>query len=209
MRRGFRRFFLGGGRRCATCGIDPTRRCRLLAIEGDSSQVQQVVMNLVTNEAVLGSGTGRAIDGRTPAVHQTERTRRRVKASPAFRRRARRARDIGRLGQNGRQRPRLAFRPVHYRSRSWPGSGIDCSAPPSGHGDFRSPEEPDKYSPSLSVYCGERGLQFTNQITLAALSRFRGQWKDGTISGGKKLERLRAFGRFLVDRRMVGRESRP
>ena len=64
----------------------------------------------------------------------------------------------------------------------------------------RKGEEPDKYSPSLSVFCAETGLQFTNQITLAALTRFRGQWKDGAISGGKKLERLRAFGRFLVDR---------
>ena len=64
----------------------------------------------------------------------------------------------------------------------------------------RNQEEPDKYSPSLSVFCSETGLQFTNQITLAALTRFRGQWKDGAISGGKKLERLRAFGRFLVDR---------
>jgi integrase len=60
--------------------------------------------------------------------------------------------------------------------------------------------EPEKYSPSLSVFCAEAGLQFTNQITLAALTRFRGQWKDGAISGAKKLERLRAFGRFLVDR---------
>lgn len=64
----------------------------------------------------------------------------------------------------------------------------------------RNQEEPDRYSPSLSVFCSETGLQFTNQITLAALTRFRGQWKDGAISGGKKLERLRAFGRFLVDR---------
>ena len=64
----------------------------------------------------------------------------------------------------------------------------------------RNAEKPDKYSPSLSVFCAETGLQFTSQITLAALTRFRGQWKDGAISGGKKLERLRAFGRFLVDR---------
>jgi integrase len=50
------------------------------------------------------------------------------------------------------------------------------------------------------VFCAEAGLQFTSQITLAALTRFRGQWKDGAISGAKKLERLRAFGRFLVNR---------
>jgi site-specific recombinase XerD len=29
--------------------------------------------------------------------------------------------------------------------------------------------------------------------------KLRAAWKDGAIAGGKKLERLRAFGRFLVD----------
>jgi Site-specific recombinase XerD len=46
----------------------------------------------------------------------------------------------------------------------------------------------------------EAGLQFTNQITLPELSRFRTEWKDGAISGGKKLERLRGVGRFFMDR---------
>ncbi len=32
------------------------------------------------------------------------------------------------------------------------------------------------------------------------LTRFRSQWKDGAIASAKKLERLRALGRFLVDR---------
>ena len=63
----------------------------------------------------------------------------------------------------------------------------------------RDAKEPGKYSPSLSIFCAETGIQFTNQITLPLLTRFRGQWKDGAISGGKKLERLRAVGRFLVD----------
>jgi site-specific recombinase XerD len=64
----------------------------------------------------------------------------------------------------------------------------------------RKPENREKHSPSLSQFCAEAGLQFTTQITLPELSRFRGQWKDGAISGGKKLERLRAVGRFFVDR---------
>jgi site-specific recombinase XerD len=64
----------------------------------------------------------------------------------------------------------------------------------------RKPENREKHSPSLSQFCAEAGLQFTTQITLPVLTGFRGQWKDGAISGGKKLERLRAFGRFLVDR---------
>lgn len=62
------------------------------------------------------------------------------------------------------------------------------------------PEKRAKFSPSLSQFCSEAGIQFTTQITLQSLTRFRTQWKDGPISGGKKLERLRAVGRFFVDR---------
>jgi len=63
-----------------------------------------------------------------------------------------------------------------------------------------TPEDLKKFSPSLSQFCAEAGLQFTTQITLPELTKFRAQWKDGPISGGKKLERLRAVGRFFVDR---------
>jgi integrase len=62
------------------------------------------------------------------------------------------------------------------------------------------PEDSKKFSPSLLQFCAGAGLQFTTQITLTELTRFRGQWKDGPLSGGKKLERLRAVGRFFVDR---------
>jgi hypothetical protein len=62
------------------------------------------------------------------------------------------------------------------------------------------PEERKKFSPSLLQFCAEAGSQFTTQITLPELTHFRAQWKDGPISGGKKLERLRAVGRFFVDR---------
>lgn len=58
----------------------------------------------------------------------------------------------------------------------------------------------DRKSPSLAEFCAETAIQFTNQISLTELTRFRAQWKDGPISGGKKLERLRAVGRFFVDR---------
>src|SRR5207237_6316609 len=64
----------------------------------------------------------------------------------------------------------------------------------------RRPENREKHSPSLVEYCSDASIQFTTQITLPVLTRFRGHWKDGAIAGGKKLERLRAFGRFLVDR---------
>jgi len=62
------------------------------------------------------------------------------------------------------------------------------------------PEERKKFSPSLLQFCAEAGLQFTTRITLPELTRFRVPWKDGPISVGKKLERLRAVGRFYVDR---------
>jgi len=61
-------------------------------------------------------------------------------------------------------------------------------------------EELEKFSPSLKQFCAETGLQFTSQLLLPELSHFRGQWKDSAISGGKKLERLQAVGRFFVDR---------
>src|ERR1017187_1779243 len=63
----------------------------------------------------------------------------------------------------------------------------------------RKPGAREKYSPSLTEFCAENGIQFSTQITLPVLTGFRAQWKDGAISGGKKLERLRSFGRFMVD----------
>jgi len=62
------------------------------------------------------------------------------------------------------------------------------------------PEDRDKFSPSLVTFCADEGIQFTSEITLEKLTRFRAKWKDSAISGSKKLERLRAVGRFLVDR---------
>jgi hypothetical protein len=64
----------------------------------------------------------------------------------------------------------------------------------------QGPEGRKRFSPSLLQFCAEVGLQLTSQITLPAVTCFRAQWKDGPISGGKKLERLRAVGRFFVDR---------
>jgi integrase len=63
----------------------------------------------------------------------------------------------------------------------------------------RKPENKEKYSPSLCDFCAAHGIQFTTQIKLASLAQFRAEWKDGALAGSKKLERLRAFGRFLVD----------
>jgi integrase/recombinase XerD len=63
-----------------------------------------------------------------------------------------------------------------------------------------SPEDRKRFSPSLKAFCAENSIQFTSQLLLPELTRFRGEWKDKAVSGGKKLERLWAFGRFLVER---------
>lgn len=64
----------------------------------------------------------------------------------------------------------------------------------------RKPKMLEKHSPSLTEFCTEAGIQFTTQLLLPQITRFRGKWKDGGISGAKKLERFRSFGRFIVDR---------
>jgi integrase len=63
----------------------------------------------------------------------------------------------------------------------------------------RPPEKLDVHSPSLLEFCKANSIQFTNQIELLSLVRFRGEWKDAPLSGSKKLERLRCFGRFMED----------
>ena len=64
----------------------------------------------------------------------------------------------------------------------------------------QTPEARMMFSPSLLQFCAENGLQFTSQVALPELTRFRSQWKDDALAGSKKLERLRAVGRFFVER---------
>lgn len=59
--------------------------------------------------------------------------------------------------------------------------------------------EEHRKSPSLCVWAAEQGIQYVGQLTLERLQQFRAAWQDGAISAMKKLERLRAFGRFLTD----------
>jgi site-specific recombinase XerD len=49
----------------------------------------------------------------------------------------------------------------------------------------------------------DRGLTMLTQFGLDVLSRFRATWKDGPRTAGKKLERLRAFFRFVHDRQWI------
>src|SRR6266567_1852865 len=59
----------------------------------------------------------------------------------------------------------------------------------------------------MKAYGEERGLKMLAQFDLDVLSKFRGTWKDGPRTAGKKLERLRAFFHFAHDRQWV--ESNP
>jgi integrase/recombinase XerD len=63
----------------------------------------------------------------------------------------------------------------------------------------RKPKDRDRFSPSLCEFCAAKSVQFTSQIKLDLLNQFRAEWKDHALSASKKLERLKAFGRFLVD----------
>ena len=55
------------------------------------------------------------------------------------------------------------------------------------------------HSPSLIEFCAGKGLRFVEQLDLSWLKQFRAQWADKNIASQKKLERLRAFGRFATD----------
>ncbi len=49
----------------------------------------------------------------------------------------------------------------------------------------------------LRQFAVERGYLFVKQLDLQALRQFRQSWQDGGVSARKKVERLRAFYRFV------------
>jgi site-specific recombinase XerD len=53
----------------------------------------------------------------------------------------------------------------------------------------------------MTAYAEERGFTLLPEFTLDTLSRFRSTWKDGPRTASKKLERLRAFFAFCLDRK--------
>lgn len=63
----------------------------------------------------------------------------------------------------------------------------------------RPEKKAERCSPSLVVFAQENGLRFTNQLTLEWLQKFRAAWKDHNTAARKKLERLKAFCRFVSD----------
>jgi integrase/recombinase XerD len=55
----------------------------------------------------------------------------------------------------------------------------------------------------LEAFANNKGLRYVDQLDLAALTAFRGTWKDGALSSSKKLERLRSVMKFAVRRKWV------
>jgi integrase/recombinase XerD len=55
----------------------------------------------------------------------------------------------------------------------------------------------------LAAFAEERGLRTLKELTVEELGVFRSRWKDGPLSAGKKLERLRTFLRFCERRKWV------
>lgn len=50
----------------------------------------------------------------------------------------------------------------------------------------------------MQTYADDKGIRFLSQFGPRACFEFRASWKDGKRSGGKKLERLKAFFKFCV-----------
>ena len=55
----------------------------------------------------------------------------------------------------------------------------------------------------LLDHANRKGLRSLEELGIAALRDFRGEWKDGALSAQKKIERLRAFFRFAVENSWV------
>jgi hypothetical protein len=50
----------------------------------------------------------------------------------------------------------------------------------------------------LVAYADSTGLRFLSQFDLETLDKFRSMWKDGPRPAAKKLERVKAFFRFVT-----------
>jgi integrase/recombinase XerD len=55
----------------------------------------------------------------------------------------------------------------------------------------------------MKAFSTVRGLNLLKQFDLNILTQFRATWKDGPLAASKKIERLRSFFRFAVDRDWV------
>jgi integrase len=55
----------------------------------------------------------------------------------------------------------------------------------------------------LRAWSNDRGFQYVKQLDIESLTQFRASWKMGPRASGKKLEQLRRFCRFAVDRKWM------
>jgi len=55
----------------------------------------------------------------------------------------------------------------------------------------------------MGDFARNRGLRYLKELDLTMLDEFRAVWKDGPRSSAKKLERLRSFFRFALEREWV------
>ncbi len=75
-------------------------------------------------------------------------------------------------------------------------------------GENLSPETLRKYRTlfdQLDVFATNKGIKFVDELDYDALMEFRTAWKDGPLSTGKKLERLRGIVNFAVEREWITR----
>jgi integrase/recombinase XerD len=55
----------------------------------------------------------------------------------------------------------------------------------------------------MQGFAERRGMCLVRQFDLAILRAFRGEWQDGPLSSAKKLERVRAFFRFVLENKWI------
>lgn len=58
-------------------------------------------------------------------------------------------------------------------------------------------------SRQMTGFAKQWGLEFINEFDLTKLSDFRNTWRDAALSSSKKLERLRSFLQFSLDRNWI------
>jgi integrase len=56
----------------------------------------------------------------------------------------------------------------------------------------------------LIAFANDEGIRFAHELDLPALQKFRGTWKDGSLSRSKKQERLRSIFKFAVAQKWAG-----
>jgi integrase/recombinase XerD len=109
------------------------------------------------------------------------------------------AQDVAREMEATESKPKVTDEPVMI-AQGWDKFLEDAKA--------RNLTEPSIYkyellSRQMKSFAEKYGYRFLSELTLDILSIFRAEWKDGALSSVKKLERLRTFLRFALDRKWI------